>query len=193
MSLDLSRTNDWKVGIGRRSLLRLGMLTLLAGAFPRLGFAALEGCLSPERSLSFHETHTGESLELLYWSNGRYLPEALAQIDHVLRDFRTGEVKRIDTGLLDLLYFIGLKIGARKPFHVISGYRSPKTNALLRKSNKGIAKNSLHIVGKAIDVRLPGLPLSVLRRVAVDSKGGGVGYYPRSDFVHIDVGPVRYW
>jgi uncharacterized protein YcbK (DUF882 family) len=121
------------------------------------------------------------------------VPEALAKIDHILRDFRTDEVKRIDMGVLDLLHRIGLKIGAHKPFHVISGYRSAKTNALLRKSNKGIAKNSFHIVGKAIDLRLPGLPTSVLRDVAVNLKGGGVGYYPRSGFIHIDVGPVRYW
>jgi uncharacterized protein YcbK (DUF882 family) len=86
-----------------------------------------------------------------------------------------------------------VKLEAPEPFHVISGYRSPETNALLRKRNRGVAKNSLHVVGKAIDIRLPGVPLSVLRRVAVKLRGGGVGYYPRSNFIHVDIGRVRYW
>jgi uncharacterized protein YcbK (DUF882 family) len=106
---------------------------------------------------------------------------------------RTGEVKAIDTRLLDLAHDLGERLGDRGPFHVISGYRSPQTNALLRASGHGVARNSLHLKGEALDIRLPGTNLPVLRRAALDLKGGGVGYYPGQDFVHIDVGRVRYW
>jgi uncharacterized protein YcbK (DUF882 family) len=99
----------------------------------------------------------------------------------------------IDVGLLDLVHAIAVKLKAQEPFHIISGYRSPQTNAMLLQQGRGVAKKSLHLHGKAIDLRLPGCSLSVLRRVAMDMRGGGVGYYPRPDFVHIDVGRVRYW
>jgi uncharacterized protein YcbK (DUF882 family) len=179
--------------IGRRRFLKLGAFISLAGITPRRALAVIQNHSSPERSLSFYETHTKESLTTVYRAKGRYLPEALADINHILRDFRTSEIKAIDPCLLDLLYEIGVKLGCQKPFHVISGYRSPETNALLNKRNKGVAKNSLHVHGKAVDVRLPGCSLSVLRDVAMNLKGGGVGYYSRSNFVHIDVGHVRYW
>jgi uncharacterized protein YcbK (DUF882 family) len=149
--------------------------------------------MAPERSLSLYNPNTRESLHTTYWSNGRYLQKALGDINHILRDRRTGEIKQINTRLLDLLYAIGTELKTQKPFHIISGYRSRRTNALLRKCGKGAAKNSLHIQGKAADIRLPGCRLSSLRRVAFNLKCGGVGYYPRSRFVHIDVGPIRYW
>jgi uncharacterized protein YcbK (DUF882 family) len=117
----------------------------------------------------------------------------LAEIDHILRDHRTGEVRPIDTELLDLAHALGESLGAPGPFHVISGYRSPKTNALLRASGNGVASKSLHLQGKALDIRLPGCDLRRLRRAAVDLKGGGVGHYPGPNFIHIDVGRVRYW
>ena len=177
----------------RRRFLQLSAVTVLAGTAPRLSFAAVRDGSCDKRSLSFYETHTGESLKTIYCINGEYQPGALADINHILRDFRTGEVKLIDTRLLDLLHAIKLKLDTNKPFHVISGYRSAKTNALLHKRNKGVAKNSLHIYGKAIDLRLPGCTLCHLRRMAIDLRGGGVGYYPRPDFVHLDVGRVRYW
>ena len=121
------------------------------------------------------------------------LNQALADIDHILRDHRTGEVKAIDTRLLDLAHAVGESLRDHGPFHVISGYRSPKTNALLRAGGNGVAGKSLHLQGKALDIRLPGTDLPVLHRAAVDLKGGGVGYYPGPNFVHIDVGRVRYW
>jgi uncharacterized protein YcbK (DUF882 family) len=140
-----------------------------------------------------YETHTKESVATVYWVDGTYLPEALTDINRVLRDFRTDEVKPIDTGLLDLVCAIRVRLKAQDPFHVISGYRSPKTNAMLRKNNRGVARKSLHQYGKAVDIRLPGCSLSLLRRVATELRAGGVGYYPRSNFIHVDVGQVRYW
>jgi len=179
--------------ITRRRVLQWGAVGLLSTAIPDRGFAGVREFWSPERSLSFYNTHTGEELEVVYWSRGKYRKQALADIDHILRDHRTGEVKAINTRLLDLAHDLGERLGNRGPFHIISGYRSPKTNALLRTGGKGVASKSLHLQGKALDIRLPNTDLPVLHRTAVDLKGGGVGYYPGPNFVHIDVGQVRYW
>jgi len=179
--------------ITRRSVLQWGAVGLFSAAIPGRGFAGVREFWSPERSLSFYSTHTGEELEVVYWSRGKYRKQALADIDHILRDHRTGEVKAIDTRLLDLAHDLGERLGNQGPFHIISGYRSAKTNALLRAAGHGVAGKSLHLQGKALDVRMPGTDLPVLHRTAVDLKGGGVGYYPGPDFVHIDVGRVRYW
>jgi uncharacterized protein YcbK (DUF882 family) len=179
--------------IGRRRFLQWGAAGLLSAAVPGRGFAAVRELWTPERSLAFYNTHTGEELELVYWSRGRYRKQSLAAIDHVLRDHRTDETKAIDPRLLDLVHALGEKLDARRPFHVISGYRSPKTNALLRAKGNGVASNSLHLQGRAVDIRLPGCKLSLLHRAAMELKGGGVGYYPGPNFVHIDVGRVRYW
>jgi uncharacterized protein YcbK (DUF882 family) len=111
----------------------------------------------------------------------------------VLRDFRTGDVYKMDNDLIDLLNIMHHKMDAKQPFHVISAYRSPKTNASLSKKSSGVAKNSLHMQGKAIDIRLPGHNLSDLRKVALNMQGGGVGVYSKSDFLHIDTGRVRHW
>jgi uncharacterized protein YcbK (DUF882 family) len=146
-----------------------------------------------EKSISFYNVHTGESLDTVYWYKGKYLSGALGEINYILRDFRAEEIKSIDTGLLDLLCAIRMKLHPRDPFHIFSGYRSPTTNALLRRRRKGVSKNSLHIHGKAADIHLPKIRLSSLRRVAMSMRAGGVGYYPRNGFVHVDVGPVRYW
>ncbi len=192
------RPTDYKIvpqerQISRRRVLQWGVVGLLSAAIPGRGFAAVRGFSTRERSLSFYNTHTGEDLEVAYWARGKYLDEALTGIDHILRDHRTGETKPIDVQLLDLAHALGESLGARGPFHIISGYRSPKTNALLRTGGHGVATRSLHLQGKALDIRLPGFDLPVLHRAAVDLKGGGVGYYPGPDFVHIDVGRVRYW
>ena len=146
-----------------------------------------------ERALSFYNTHTGESMKTVYWNQGTYVPEALADINYILRDYRTGEMKEIDTDLLDLLFAIHRKMESTAPFDIISGYRSPETNSLLNITSNGVVKNSLHIHGKAIDIRLPGHDLKALRLAAIDLQRGGVGYYPSSDFVHLDVGRIRYW
>jgi len=177
----------------RRSFLRLGIAALTAAALPRQIFAASPVAAVPERALAFYNTHTGERLKTTYWEQGQYIGEALSQIDHVLRDHLANETREIEPKLLDLLFAIGGQMQSREPFHVISGYRSNSTNAYLRAHSSGVADNSLHTVGKAIDIRLPGRDLRALRKVALDLKAGGVGFYPKSDFIHVDVGSVRYW
>jgi uncharacterized protein YcbK (DUF882 family) len=179
--------------VTRRRLLKLGVLAAIGGVFPRSAFGATKRPLTFERSLGFYNTHTGERLTAVYWEKGDYVSESLTAINQILRDHRTDEVENIDTELLDLLFALQSKLETREPFHVISGYRSAKTNAALQAASSGVANNSLHIVGKAIDIRAPGRELRLLRKAAVGLNGGGVGYYPKSDFVHVDVGRVRYW
>ena len=174
---------------GRRSFLLGGGALVASAAVPATAPIAATG----ERRLSFDQLHTGEKLDLTYWIEGAYVPDALTSINEILRDFRTSEVQAIDVRLLDLLHKLRGTLGSQEPFHVISGYRSPKTNAQLVSSGGGVAKKSLHMMGKAIDVRLPGRRLRDLHRAAVRLKRGGVGLYTRSRFVHLDVGRVRYW
>jgi uncharacterized protein YcbK (DUF882 family) len=166
----------------------MGAASLIAGLLR--GNAAAN---VPERSVAFFNTHTGERLRVTYWERGRYIDESLAEINQILRDHRANEVQPIDTTLLDLLFTLRNKLESREPFHVISGYRSARTNLALQAAGSGVAGNSLHCVGKAIDIRMPGRELWALHRAAVALKVGGVGYYPKSDFVHVDVGRVRYW
>jgi len=149
--------------------------------------------LSESRALGFESLHTGETLRTIYFSEGRYVPEALNEVNALLRDFRTGDVFPMDTRLLDLLYGLSALTGGRHPFQVISGYRSPATNQSLRRQSIGVAHGSLHLQGKAIDIRLPGVPLANLRDAAQAMRIGGVGYYPASDFVHVDTGRIRAW
>jgi uncharacterized protein YcbK (DUF882 family) len=146
-----------------------------------------------DRTIAFHNLHTGENLKTTYWAEGRYIVSSLKDIDFVLRDFRTGDVAKIDPQLLDLLHILRSRMESGEPFHVFSGYRSPKTNSELAQLSNGVAKKSLHMRGMAADVRLPGRALSDLKHVAASLKLGGVGYYPKSDFIHVDVGRVRYW
>ncbi len=181
------------VNSSRRGFLKLSSLAALSCIAPSQVFAAICDCQPNKRSLSFYNTHTEEAYRAVYWSNGGYLPETLAKINYMLRDHRTGETKPIETQLLDLLYAVSVKIGTREPFHIISGYRSPETNALLRKQSRDVSRLSRHMYGQAIDIRVPGCSLSQLRQVALNLRKGGVGYYPRADFVHVDIGPVRYW
>jgi uncharacterized protein YcbK (DUF882 family) len=149
------------------------------------------------RALSFVHTHTAEKLAIEYCCDGQYDPKALARLNHLMRDFRTGEVHDIDPKLFDLLHELSTDLDANdSPFHIISGFRSPRTNAMLKQRggpNTGVASKSLHMVGKAIDIRLPDVKLKDLRQVAASLKRGGVGYYPSSNFVHVDTGRVRYW
>jgi uncharacterized protein YcbK (DUF882 family) len=178
--------------VDRRQFFRLGAMAALAGVAPR-AFANLKHIPSGERGLRFYHTHTGESLKVVYWQDGDYLPESLAEVNHVLRDFRTNEVKPITPALLDLLHRVQDGLGSHEPFHIISAFRSPVTNQMLQENSSGVASHSLHMDGLAIDVRLPGRDLRQLRQVAMAQKAGGVGYYPSSQFVHLDVGRVRHW
>lgn len=159
--------------------------------FPSLGLA--NTALPYKKSLSFYNTHTGEKLDTTFWAEGVYIPEALAEINYLLRDHRNNAVTEMDIELFDLLYTLRTNLDSREPFHVISGYRSPETNAKLRNHSTGVAKKSLHMEGKAIDINLPGRNLSDLRKVAMELAQGGVGYYPSSNFVHVDRGRVRSW
>jgi uncharacterized protein YcbK (DUF882 family) len=179
---------------GRRGFLKAGLAVAATGClFPSKVFAAVTKIFSCEKRLSFHNTHTGENLHTIYCELGAFVPQALSNINYILRDFRTGDVKQIDTNLLDLLFTLQQKLKTSEPFHIISGYRSPATNSFLRMEGHGVAAHSLHLEGKAIDIRLPGCDLKTLHCAAVELRMGGVGYYPGPDFVHVDVGRVRYW
>jgi uncharacterized protein YcbK (DUF882 family) len=185
------------VELDRRSFLKLGIGTLTVLATPTL-LKATPTTSSPlsklsERSLSFYNLHTSESLKAVYWASGEYITPSLADINRVLRDHRTGEQHDIDPRLLDLLCDLNLRLDTPEPFHIISGYRSPATNAMLHANSSGVAAHSLHVDGMAADIRIPGRSLSLLRNTALSMNGGGVGYYPSSDFVHVDVGRVRSW
>lgn len=155
---------------------------------------ALARIASPEgRSLSFHNLHTGEQLRATYWTAGDYVESELAALNWFLRDYRCGEQTAMDPRLFDVLSNLQRTTGSRGVFEVISGYRTPATNALLRRESGGVARNSLHMYGRAIDIRLDGVALSDLHRAALALRAGGVGYYPTSNFVHVDTGRFRTW
>ena len=167
---------------------------LAAAALPILAAPrALFASALASRTLAFTHTHTGERLAVEYFSGGTYVPDALTAINHLLRDFRTGDVHVIDAGLLDLLHRLAAVTEAARPFQIISGYRSPATNEMLRHKSEGVAAGSLHMKGQASDIRLADVPLAKLRQAALEVRRGGVGYYPASDFVHVDTGRVRAW
>jgi uncharacterized protein YcbK (DUF882 family) len=146
-----------------------------------------------QRTLAFYHTHTGEREEVTYWWDGHYQNDGLKMLNHLLRDHRTGEQIDMDPSLLDLLYALQLKVGRAGEFEIISAYRSAKTNALLRSRSNGVAKKSLHMQGKAIDIRLCGCDLKLLHQSALALQAGGVGFYPKSNFLHLDTGRVRRW
>jgi uncharacterized protein YcbK (DUF882 family) len=190
------------MSLPRRAFLRMGSGALISAigssvaipALAQVAAPALMGLKSTEcRTLALQSLHTGEKLKVDYWVEGNYLPDALASIDHVLRDHRTGDVHRMEPKLLDLLNALHGRLETNSGFQVISGYRSPKTNAMLHEKSSGVASKSLHMLGQAIDIRVPGCALDHLHQAALGMKAGGVGYYPKSDFVHVDVGRVRHW
>ncbi len=172
---------------------RRRFLKALAIAGSTLAARPVRALPSPTRALGLRHLHTGESLTVEYAVGDRYVPEALSAVNHLLRDFRTGDIHAIDTNLLDLLHQMARHLDTRQSFEIISGYRSPTTNAALRRKSEGVAARSLHMVGQAIDIRMAGVPLTRLRSAALDLRSGGVGYYPASNFVHVDTGRVRRW
>lgn len=174
--------------VDRREIVRAGVGLLTAAVSPS---AFAQGASA--RTLSFVNTHTGETFADAYWERGAYVPGALAAINRVMRDHRSGEMHAIDTHLLDQLSDLRARLGASAPYQIISGYRSPATNAALHANSSGVASGSLHMSGRAIDVRLRGVDLPRLRDTAVSLERGGVGYYESSDFVHLDTGRVRRW
>lgn len=148
---------------------------------------------STNKILSFNNIHTGDQLKLAYFEQGKYIKDALHEINYFLRDFHDGTVHKIDPALLDQLYDLERILEVRKPFHILSGYRSPSTNAYLRRHSEGVAKHSLHMEGRAIDIRIEGINTKHIRNAAISMQRGGVGYYERSDFVHLDTGIVKSW
>jgi uncharacterized protein YcbK (DUF882 family) len=179
MPLSLNRMRRRFLGNG------LAACAVLAAAPARAVYAP--------RTLGFLNLHTDEHAAVTYWADGDYLGEALREIDWVLRDHRTNEILPIDTTLLDLLHRLKQRLETPAPFHVISGYRSPATNAKLAAAGHGVAPMSLHTEGRAIDIRIPDRNLVTVRAAALSLEAGGVGYYPKSEFVHVDVGRVRMW
>jgi uncharacterized protein YcbK (DUF882 family) len=180
----------------QREHTRRALLFLAGGALATaLAAPAIAASHRPfqARSIALHNLHTGEHVNSVYWQEGSYVPETLHRVNWVLRDHRTEEVCRISPELVDLLAQLRLKLRTRDPFEVISGYRSPSTNAMLAAATDGVAQNSLHMRGKAIDIRVPDRSLVKVHRAAMALDLGGVGYYPRSDFVHVDVGRIRRW
>lgn len=176
--------------LSRRSLLGLG-LCAAAAAFACPVEAAVRAM--PERALTLYNTHTGEWLKTVYWAEGRYLAKSLSQVNRILRDHRSGEVHPMDPRLLDLMVAVHRKFGNKGAIHIISGYRSPQSNAILASASDGVAHHSLHMAGKAVDIRLPGQSVRIIGKAAKSLKAGGVGTYPSSNFVHVDTGRVRYW
>jgi uncharacterized protein YcbK (DUF882 family) len=177
--------------VGRRRFLALAASASVALISPEVLAAPMR--VAPARALAFENLHTGERVKSVYWANGRYVPSGLREIDHILRDFRTGETVPIDRDLLDTLLALQEKLHTTAPFQVISGYRSQRTNAMLVRATRGVVRDSLHTEAMAIDIRVPGRSLRDVQRAAMSLEAGGVGYYPRSGFVHVDVGRVRYW
>ena len=146
-----------------------------------------------EKRIKLYHTHTGEYLDAIFWADGEYIYDELENIDYFLRDYRTNEVHKIDVKLLEYLHGLKRRLGTHREFYILSGYRSPQTNNYLRHHSRGVAKHSFHMYGRAVDIRLPGYHLSTLKYAALSLRRGGVGYYPRSHFVHIDTGTPRYW
>ena len=184
--------------LSRRRFITAGLVTAAPMIIPGAAWARMhvKGSRNlakvASRSLSFYNLHTGESLKTTYWERGEYMPGALEDINYLLRDFRADEVKPIDTSLLDLLVKLRERLLSSQHFEVISGYRSPQTNAMLHAESNGVSAHSLHMDGRAIDIRVPGRSLSLVRAAAWSLQSGGVGYYP-GRFVHVDNGRTRWW
>jgi len=175
----------------RRRVLKVG--GALAGVSAAGLLAGTARSQEAPKRVALVSLHTDERLDIVYFRDGIYVPEALSAIETVLRDFRTGERHAIDPHLMDYLVEVAHTVGVDPAFSVISGYRSPQTNAHLREQSTGVAQHSLHMEGRAIDVRVKGVDCASLAAHAEELKRGGVGYYRASDFVHLDTGAFRTW
>jgi len=176
----------------RRAFLKSSLL-LAAPSLSLPAFANTAQAATGERTLRLYNTHTGEKLNTTFWAEGEFIPDAMKDINKVLRDHRNNQVANMDPELMLLLSQLNGKLDNKKELHIISGYRSPASNAKLHAASGGVAKHSLHMEAKAIDIRLPGQDLRMLQKAAMSLRGGGVGYYADSQFVHMDTGRVRYW
>jgi len=180
--------NVSSLSINRRQFLSMAAVTVASLSLP-----AISGASANSSALSFYHTHTGKKLDISYGRPGLYDQQALGEINDFLKDFRTGEVYPIDPTLLDILCSIREELGGNGTFEVISGYRSFKTNQQLRNKSSKVAKRSMHMLGKAIDIRMTGVSTKKLQKCALGMQCGGVGFYGKSNFVHIDTGRVRFW
>lgn len=171
---------------------------LLNGGTAALVMAALSGrasARSPERRLALFNANTGERYDACFFANGRYRADGLAELNHAMRDWRTGATRTMDPKLLDLLVHVRdrLDVSSHKPLRLVSAYRSPKTNGRMHARSHGVASKSQHMLGKATDIAIPGVQLNRLRDAALSLRAGGVGYYPHDGFVHVDTGALRHW
>ncbi len=184
----MKEKNLHRVPLSRRRFLALG-------AAAALGTVAGPAWAAParERRIAFLNLHTGEFLQATYWQDGSYVTDELAAVNRVLRDHYNDTVGAIDPQLLDLLHLVQQRLGDKRPYQVVSGYRSPQTNRMLREHSSGVAKHSLHMEGRAVDIHLPHGDLERLLLAARNLHGGGIGFYPTAQFIHLDTGPFRTW
>jgi uncharacterized protein YcbK (DUF882 family) len=181
-------------GLSRRRFLKgLACGSLLAIGSSKTTQAAFLKPINKPKMLSLVHHHTGDKLNLTYFDQGIYIKDALAEINYFLRDYHNDQIHRVDPKLLDHLHDVKLLLGTNRPFHILSGYRSPSTNASLRRHTRGVANHSLHMEGKAVDIRMEGVSAKTIRNAALQVQKGGIGYYPRSNFVHLDTGDMRTW
>ncbi|MFI0395107.1 YcbK family protein [Paracoccus jiaweipingae] len=181
------------IDISRRGLLGIFAATTVAAApVSANAFGILRGA-GDLRRISMYNGRTGESLDTVYWVDGKYIREALNEINYFMRDWRTGQIKGIDPRTIDIAAASHRLLRTNEPYMMLSGYRSPKTNAMLRSRSSGVARNSLHMQGKAADLRLKSRSVNQMYKAAMACNGGGVGKYSRSNFVHMDCGPIRHW
>lgn len=176
--------------MSRRGFLAFGAVAVATAAFAEPAFAVPR---VGRREIHLLNEHTDEALNVIYWSDGGYRLDAMVKVNRFLRDHHTNQIRMMDPHLLDQLFTLRQRLGIRQPFHVISAYRSPVTNMMLYREGAGVAKHSLHISGRAVDIRVPGYRLGEVRKIALSMQAGGVGYYPRADFIHLDTGDVRQW
>ena len=178
----------------RKLFVPLSALFFLASSTVTGSTSPANSSLGEDRHLRLYHTHTGERIDIVFKHGDTFVPEAEAQLDYFLRDHRTGEVKHYDPRLFDILAELTGAVGhPNAEIEIICGYRSSWSNEFLRSRSSGVAKNSLHMQAHAIDIRIPGVSTLALRDAALVLHQGGVGYYPRSDFVHVDIGRIRYW
>lgn len=186
-------TKTTKVGLTRRNLLGIfAASTVVAAPTYSNAFGFLRGA-GDIRRIRMYSGRTGESIDTIYWLEGNYIREALREVNHFMRDWRNGNVTQIDTRTIDIMAASHNLLDIDEPYMLLSGYRSPQTNAMLRSRSRGVARNSLHMKGQAADLRLTSRNVSQMARAAKSCNAGGVGRYSRSNFVHMDCGPVRSW
>lgn len=185
--------NQERMDLQRRDFLRYGLAGIVGLSVPSLLCGEVQARSSAAWKVSFRHAHTGESFSGVYRVGDKYLPEAFERLNYVMRDFRTKEVFPMDPHVIDIIAMVQKKARSNEPLNVLSAYRSPKTNAMLGKKSNAVASNSFHMYGQAVDIRMPDFSTKQLRNIAKSLSAGGVGYYPRSSFIHVDTGDVRSW